>query len=569
MSAFPQLVQAQQRPDAGTSLQQPPGGALTAPLPGADARVAVPRAKRALSVTDQKAWSEKILVNDIRISGNTVFDSETLAAQLGDIKGKQVELGKLVDAIDAIRKYYVSAGYLLTDVYLPVQDLPQSGAVLQIEVVEARIGKVDVNVAPNTGVSKARAKQLVDASLQTGSAVRQYEVERAVYLLKDLPGIDATAVLTAGANVGEADVTIEVAPSGAKRVNTSIVADNWGARSTGDFRATLVVEVNHPFDIGDHLSVRGQLTDEGGNGLFRIGYTVPVAGATKLNLSVASTKYSLGAPFDLLGAEGSAHIASVNVIHPLIRSRLNNLVAVGGVDFKSLRDDTTSIGQSVRQRVETARFGLLGSATDVRRSDSAVVERGGNTIYSLVGTVGHAALNPAAIVDLENTRGRFAKLNFDVQRVQFLSSSLSLLANIGGQFSSKNLRGVERVSYGGPTGVRGYPVPSGTADEGLLASIELRYRLPLVVWDAPVTASTFYDVATIRARKSPLAGATIPNTATFDSFGVGIRMGSEGKAMASLQIAKRIGGPFPIGPDGPSLEPERSPQAWFTFQYWF
>ena len=104
----------------------------------------MPRAKRALSVTDQKAWADKVLVNDVRISGNTVFDSQTLTSLLGDIKGKQVELGKLVDAIDAIRKYYVDAGYLLTDVYLPVQDLPQSGAVLQIEVVEARIGKVNV-----------------------------------------------------------------------------------------------------------------------------------------------------------------------------------------------------------------------------------------------------------------------------------------------------------------------------------------------------------------------------------------------------------------------------------------
>ena len=529
----------------------------------------MPRAKRALSVTDQKAWAEKVLVTDVRISGNTIFDSQTLAAQLGDIRGKQVELGKLVDAIDAIRKYYVDAGYLLTDVYLPVQDLPQSGAVLEIEVVEARIGKVNVTVKPDSGMTQGMAQKLVASGLRSGTAVRQYEIERVVYLLKDLPGVEASAVLTAGANVGEADVTIEVMSAGGKRVNTSVIADNMGARSTGQLRATALVDVNNPFGIGDQLSIRGQLTDQSGNGLFRIGYTVPVSGPTKLNLSVASTKYRLGAPFNLLGAEGRAEIASATIIHPLIRGRLNNLVGIAGLDYKSLRDDTTSIGQSVGQRVRTARLGLLGSATGASSPEALLAGRGGNTIYSLVGMFGHAALNPATIVDLENTRGTFAKLNFDVQRVQFLSSTISLLGSLSGQFSSKNLRGVERVSYGGPAGVRGYGVPSGTADQGLLATIELRYKLPTVVWGSPVTVSTFYDIATIRARKTPLPGATIPNTATFDSVGLGLRLGTEGKVTASLQIAQRVGGPYPIGPDGPSLESERRPQAWFTFQYWF
>lgn len=569
ISATGLSAHAQQRPDAGTSLQQPPGGALQAPPSGTDAQVVMPRAKRALSVTDQKAWADKVLVNDVRISGNTVFDSQTLTSLLGDIKGKQVELGKLVDAIDAIRKYYVDAGYLLTDVYLPVQDLPQSGAVLQIEVVEARIGKVNVNVGTDSGVTQAMAQNLVASGLQSGTAVRQYEIERVVYLLKDLPGVDASAVLAAGANVGEADVTIEVVPTGGKRVNASVLVDNMGARSTGDLRATAIVDVNHPFGIGDQLSIRGQLTDQSGNGLFRIGYTVPVSGPTKLNLSLANTKYSLGAPFNLLGAEGRAQIVSGTVIHPIIRSRLNNLVGIAGLDYKTLRDDTLSIGQSVRTKVETVRLGVLGSTISVGSPEAVLAGQGGSTIYSVMGTVGHATLNPATIIDPEKTRGTFAKLNFDVQRVQFLSSTISVLGNISGQFTSRNLRGVERVSYGGPTGVRGYGVPSGTADEGMLATVELRYKLPISVWDSPVTVSTFYDVATIRARKSPLAGATTPNTATFDSIGFGLRLGTEYKAMASLQIAQRIGGPYPIGPDGPSLESERRPQGWFSFQYWF
>jgi hypothetical protein len=48
-----------------------------------------------------------------------------------------------------------------------------------------------------------------------------------------------------------------------------------------------------------------------------------------------------------------------------------------------------------------------------------------------------------------------------------------------------------------------------------------------------------------------------------------MRAGTEGKATASLMIAKRLGDVFPIPTDGISSESERSPQVWFAVQNWF
>lgn len=578
LSVLALAAQAQQRPDSSTLIQEstklstPPAAAAEAP------QVVLPKVQRALSVKNQAGWAEKIRVTGLQISGNSVFDSDTLLAQIQGVKGEVVELSKLVDAIETVRKYYAAAGYLLTDVYLPEQKFSPEGAVVQISVVEARIGKVAVTVASGAGISEQKARQIADAHLKPGAPIQQYELEKVIYLLKDLSGIDASAVLTAGAKVGEADITIDVTAREGSRIAASLMLDNQGAQSTGEYHVTALVNVDHPFDMGDLLSLRLQPTNQSGNGLARVGYTVPVGpSATKLDFSLTHSVYSLGGEFEKLNASGSADVISATVIQPLVRGRMNNLVAVAGIDHKELQDKTQSYNQDLTQKIDTIRVGVLGSSTsenkpdvDGNRSLSSLGSMGSSTIYSVTATYGRAqAFADPAPVDREDTLGNFAKLNFDVQRVQFFSNELSLALTLTGQIASKNLRGSERVSLGGPTGVRGYPIPSGTADEGLLASAELRYRLPFQLFGSPVSALAFYDAASIHFRKFPVdSSSSAINSSTFDSLGFGLRAGTEGKTTASLLVAKkRQDGAIPT--DGTSASGERNPQVWFTLQNWF
>ena len=573
LSVLALTAQAQQRPDSGNLVQES-NKLLTTPAPVAETpQVTLPKAQRALSVRSQSGWAEKVLVTGVQISGNSIFDSETLLAQIQGVKGEVIELSKLIDALESVRKYYAAAGYLLTDVYLPEQQFSPEGAVVQIAVVEARIGKVTTPVASGTGISEQKVLQIANAHLKPGAPIQQYELEKVIYLLKDLPGIDASAVLTAGANVGEADITIDVFAREGKRVETSLMLDNMGAKATGEYRATAFVNVDHPFDMGDQFSLRLQPTDQSGNGLARVGYTVPVGpSATKLNFSLSHSVYRLvGQNFDKLDASGSADVISATVIQPLVRGRFDNLVFSGGIDHKELRDITAAYNQDTAQTIDTVRVGLLGSSTSENKFDSEgnrqqsiFGSQGSNTIYSVMATYGKAGMTPD--IDREGTVGNFAKLNFDAQRVQFLSDGLSLSLTLSGQIASRNLRGAERVSLGGPTGVRGYPVPSGTADEGLLASAELRYRLPIQMFGMPLNALAFYDAAAIHFRKFPADGA-VSNSSTFDSLGLGLRVGTEGKTTASLHIAKKRQDAT-IPTDGTQTD-ERNPQVWFTLQNWF
>ena len=576
LSVLSVASRAQQAPNSGTAIQEVPKAALQAVPNTVAPPVVVPAAKKALSVRDQSGWNAKVRISDFQISGNTLFDSATLLAKLADLKGQTVELDRVVESIASIRKLYQQAGYLLTDVYLPEQQFAPDGAVIQIAVVEAHIGKVTTVTSDTNGIPVPLVRSIVEEALHTGAAIQQYELEKVVYLLKDLSGVDASATLSAGANVGEADITIEVTPRKGSRIDASVGVDNMGLAATGEYNAAAVLNVDHPLDMGDQLALRVQPTNRTGNSLIRAGYTIPVGPyATKLNLSASDSAYKLGAPFETLGASGSATVVSASLIQPLVRGRLSNSVLTGGLDHKSLKDTTAFTGE-ISQSINSARLGLLGMATnaaspsdaigDAAKGQSIFDNLGGQAIYSVVATGGNVTVNPAS-ADTLNTSGRYLKLNFDLSYVQYLAGDLSLSAALSGQLASKNLSSSERVSFGGPNGVRGYAASTGTADEGAVLSLELRYKTPEIMAGVPVSASAFYDTASIHARVKPQGGT---NTATFDSFGVGLRAGTEGKLTASLLVASRLGGPYPIPTDGnTSSVTERRPQFWFTLQNWF
>ena len=578
LSVLSVASQAQQVPNSGTAIQEVPKAALQAVPSTVAPPLVVPNVQRALSVRDQSGWNAKVRISDFQISGNTLFDSATLLAKVANLKGQTVELDRVVEAMTSIRKVYQQAGYLLTDVYLPEQQFAPDGAVIQIAVVEAHIGKVNTVTADATGIPVPLVKSIVEQQLHTGAAIQQYELEKVVYLLKDLSGVDASATLSAGANVGEADITIEITPKKGSRVDASIGVDNMGVAATGEYNATAVLNVDHPLDMGDQLALRVQPTNRSGNALIRAGYTIPVGPyATKFNVSASDSTYKLGAPFEALGASGSAAVVSASLIQPLVRGRMSNSVVTGGLDHKSLKD-TNAVSGEITQSINTARLGLLGMATvaasptdaiaDAAKGQSIFDNLGGQAIYSVVATGGKLTMNPVN-ADTLKTSGNYLKLNFDFSYVQYFAGDLSLAAGLSGQLASKNLSSSERVSFGGPNGVRGYAASTGTADEGAVLSLELRYKMPEMVAGVPVSASAFYDAASIHSRVKPQGGAT-PNTATFDSFGVGLRAGTEGKLTASLLVASRLGGPYPIPTDGnTSSVTERRPQFWFTLQNWF
>jgi hypothetical protein len=94
---------------------------------------------------------------------------------------------------------------------------------------------------------------------------------------------------------------------------------------------------------------------------------------------------------------------------------------------------------------------------------------------------------------------RFNKLNFDIARIQLVSSGWSVYGRLSAQWATDNLDSSEKFILGGPYGVRAWPNGEAPGDQGWLAQLELRYR-----W-GPVEPFVFYDGWRIRVNHEPFA----------------------------------------------------------------
>ncbi len=550
-------AQQRQRPDAGT-LQEPQRQIPLLPQPGAP-KISLP--ERSLQLPAQAGL--RITPAAFRFEGNTAFAQEVLAALLAERVNQPTDLAGLQEAASIISKYYRAQGYLLTEAYLPEQRFQAAGGTVTIAVIEARIGKVEVRVEGDHGPALF-ARRLATANLPPGALITEYLLDKPILLLRDLAGMEASAVVEPGARVGQADVLVTIRPSGLK-VDGSVSADNSGARAAGALRLTTTLNVSNLLGRGDVASIRLQGSEASRSSLYRLGYALPVdAAGTRLAFSAARASYALGKQFAALGASGLAEVMDVSLTRPLIRSRDNNLYGLFSVEHKKFSDEIATPANQSQRRILSTRIGILGNFSDTSEAT------GSSSSYALAATLGRVKLDAASLgfdqgVGGPRTSGGFQKYNLEFQRTQFLGGPSSVYLGLQAQMAAKNLASAEKMSLGGPTGVRAYPVGEGTGDAGMVLNLEYRYQLPAPATLAgePVTLSAFYDYGTVRFNEDPgaLTGA---NRVSLGAVGFGFLAGRVNNFLITTYLAWRTS---PLSPS--TGDPDRSPRVWVSAQKWF
>jgi hemolysin activation/secretion protein len=116
----------------------------------------------------------------------------------------------------------------------------------------------------------------------------------------------------------------------------------------------------------------------------------------------------------------------------------------------------------------------------------------------------------------------FAKLNLEAQFEQPITRQSQLIMKARGQYASKNLDSLEKISITGINGVRAYNSDVGTGDEGLYGGVE--FRKFFSVMDFQLQASVFYDIGQVRVAKNQYYSSI--NEGTFQGVGVGLTVRS-------------------------------------------
>lgn len=517
-------VRAQVAPDAGSILREQQKPALEVP-----SRTAPPIKLDEPARPAIKPSAARLMLKGFRVTGMSVFAEAELLSQVREFVGKEVSFADLDQAASRISRYYRERGYMVARAYLPAQDIKDG--VVEIAVIEGRFGKVNLD-------NKSRVRDSVAQGHLggfPGTVVTEPGIERKMLLLSDLPGVgDARATLRPGANVGESDMSIELAA--APFASGSVEFDNFGNRFTGANRLTGKLNLLSPLGLGDMLSA--QLT-RGFSGLAygRIAYQVPVGGdGMRLGAAYSHTDYDLGKGFSSLGASGDADSYTFNVSYPFIRSRNLNLYGQAAYDRRDFQDRVASAATVGDKATRAATLTLSGDARDALLG-------GGITVFSAGYSSGRLNLETPAVRAVDDatarTHGHFDKWNLNVLRLQSLGERLSAYVSFSGQKAGKNLDSSEKFVLGGAHGVRAYPQGEASGDSGYVATVELRYSMNFAALPGVWQPFVFYDAGGVTLNENPFAATA--NSRHLSGTGAGLMWTRGGDFQVKLTLATRLG----------------------------
>ncbi len=499
-----------------------------------------------------------VMVRGFLITGNSVFPDDVLQGLVLPWVGKEASTDQLLDAAESIKNRYKDAGYFLTQVFVPAQEVHDG--IVSLRVVEARIGRTRAELD-----TRRVASGLVDGYmnlLPAGSPVTEQGVERPLLLLNDLQGVKVSSVLRPGAEFGQADLLVKVVDEGPTFGGAAYI-DNSGSRSTGLVRVGADLVANGLAGFGESWQLGGLITEHDGIDLVRAGITAPVGPyGTKMTASLTDLNYKvIGAAFKSLNADGYAYVASLLVQHPMIRSRNGNLFVFGGLDLKFVNDRQQGGAFQDDRHLAIGNFGLTGDFRDQYFGGSlntytATLHAGDNRIQDpdqrlRDTTTGH------------NTSGAFQHITGDFQRLQAITDTTSVLVSMRGQLAFQNLDSSEKSSLGGPRGVRAYAVGDGVGDDLFQATLELRQRVPgWALFSAPVVFSAFIDGGRFKGWHDPLR-SDHDNAITLGGYGVGLNLTRRDDVQFRLDIASKID-----AINLPGSENSKT-HAWASLQKWF
>lgn len=464
-------------PDAG-SLQQQFERDRALPLPPR-APLAFPAESAPLQLVD----GVTVTVKAFRFSGSTLLDASRLQAVVASYLNRPIGFAELQKASRAVAQAYRDAGWVVRTM-LPAQDI--ADGTVTIQVVEARLGKIEANGRPPARVALDQITALFDAQRKPGQPLNGDALDRALLLANDLPGVLVSGNLREGSGEQETDLVLNTEDR--PLLQGQVTVDNTGSRSTGSDRVLGSVSLNSPLKLGDLVGV--DAIHSSGSDYLRVADSLPVGDlGWRVGVNASALRYRLvTADFSALQAHGNSQTVGLESSYPIVRARTANLYLGANLDHKVFNNESDG-AVSTRYQSDAGSLGLNGNLYDE-------LAGGGANTASLTFSDGRLDLNgsPNAAADAATTRtgGAFAKLRYAIGRTQTLTESVSFYANLSGQLADRNLDSSEKFYLGGASGVRAFPADEGGGSEGSLLTLELREHLP-----RGFSTTEFYDAGRV------------------------------------------------------------------------
>ena len=461
------------------------------------------------------AGGPAIKVAGFDIHGNSVIPASELQAQISSYVGKSMTLAELYDVADVLTRYYRGKGYGLAYVSLPAQTL--SGGTVKLEVIEGRVGKIGIQGNNRT---RTEALQKRAAGLKSGDIYTDGAAQRAVLLMNDLPGVEAHAVLSPGADYGSSDMLFDVNET---HYSGDTSVDDYGRSVIGRWRVSADFNIDSVTGRGDQLSAG--ITHSDGNRLNfgKLGYSLPVGEASTLSGSYNRAEYhgiffapggTTGLPFG-----GSTQNAVFSWQYPETRSASTSLfwnVALSYDNSRSKTYDPTTGKLTTETLTSNLTLLQLGGLYSKVYSDQSALSMTGTLWtngkhYQAPAIAGGPSSTGITAINHSDER---ARLEFDTSYTHPFAEVWSFVGQANLSYSVNTLTDADKFNLGGPNSVLGYQSAEQRGDSGYFLSTEVQ-RMFALGTSRVMAAGMFLDtgkvwdkagVVTIPTGTGPAAG---------------------------------------------------------------
>jgi len=477
--------------------------------------------------TDELQLSKRpsVVVQEFRITGNSVFSDAQLAAVTDPYKGRPLSAEDLEQLRQRLTLLYVDAGYVNSGAVLPDQQI--ENGVVHYEIVEGRL--TDLSLEGNRWFRDGYLRSRILRGAHEPLDVKDLEQE--LEFLQQDPRIGRVeAELLPGERPGDAHLRVNLQEE--LPFYAALESSNHDSPTIGQYRLQLDLADRNVTGWGDTLHLMGAWTEGLWDG--EAGYEIPV---TPWDTTIGAwfrygTSDVIEDPFGGLDIRSKAKTAAIEVRQPVYRTLRNRVdLALSGeyrwsrtyllgdpFPFEEGTDDGKVVVSVLRFRQDWL-YRDLHQVVALRSQLSVGLD-------VLGATNNGCAFDATGICNESGGKGvpdaHFVAWLGQFQWVRrFDPWGIEAVFRTDLQVASQPLFSLEQFSLGGHQTVRGYRENQLVRDNGLASSIEVR----LPVWSSPergieVALAPFVDVGrswnTDRPDSSPV---------TLTSVGVGLRVG--------------------------------------------
>jgi hemolysin activation/secretion protein len=415
-----------------------------------------------------------IVIKQFNVVGNTVFSPADIAQITNKFTNRPLDFAQLLQVSSEITQLYIKNGYINSGAYLPGnQSFDAQGGTIEIKVIEGRAEDIVVTGTQRLDPNYIKSRIALGASdvLKIDRLIESLQLLQLDPLIKTI-----STELVSGQQPGTSIVQLKITETPNWQASLNIA--NNRTPSVGEIQATVSATQNNLTGAGDGLGITyGKST---GSNVLDLNYTLPLNprnGTLRIQYSNSTSKV-IESPFDQLDINSAGQDVGVTYRQPIVQTpaqefalgvtlnrRETNTGYLFSVIGERLAYPTPGADDRGLTKVTAARFFQDFTAKDTKQ------------VFALRSQLSLGINALGANIAASSPDSKFLTWRGQAQYVRSLAPNSIFLAKLETQLADRPLLALEQIGLGGQDTVRGYRQDLLLADNGLVASAEV--RLPI------------------------------------------------------------------------------------------